>query len=114
MGDDGLDLVRRRDVHADLQAPVLPPLGAPFPAASFVAQAMHDVLRDEAALLGVGEDGSERAQHLAHHRRRAVLAQPVLEGPHQRGGQLRQLHATDQRGDVKLKVLPVGVERGPL
>ena len=48
------------------------------------AQGAHHVLSDQAALLRVGQDGAERAADLAHHGRRAVERQLVLEGAHHR------------------------------
>ena len=112
-GDDGADFVGRGDVDADLEL-ALPLVGARFLASAMRAQGAHDVLSDKAALLGVGQDGTERAAHLAHHGRRAVLAQRVLERAHHRDGQLRELHRADQRDDVQVDVLPVGGERGAL
>ena len=54
--------------------------------AAVPAQASRDVLRHEAALLGVGEDRAERPEDLAHHIGRAVGAKPVLERAHHRNG----------------------------
>ena len=54
-GDDGADLVRRRDVDADLEL-TLPLVGARYLAPPMRAQVAHDVLSDQPALLSIGQD----------------------------------------------------------
>jgi hypothetical protein len=75
---------------------------------------MGDVLRDEAALLSVGKDRGQRHEDFAHHCRRSVLAQPVLEGAHHRHGELREPGQADERCDVQVEMLPVPFQRRAL
>ena len=115
MGDDGTDLGWSGDVDAHLELATLALVGAYLASRPTSAmQIPHHVLRRQPALLGVGQDGPERAHHLAHHRRRAVLRQLVFERARHGHCQLRQLNLADQRCDVVLEVAPILIERGAL
>ena len=78
--DDCANLCRCGDVATDLEPALLPGVAVTVVRAAIA----HDVLCDQPAVLGVGEDAGQRHQNLAHHNRRAVLSQPVLEFAYER------------------------------
>jgi hypothetical protein len=78
MGEDGTHLVGGGDVDANLELALVTPVRVAISPAAAGTQTARDVLRDQPVLLGIGEDGRERHQHLAHQHRRPVGAQPTL------------------------------------
>jgi hypothetical protein len=106
--DDRPHFVGGRDIHADLELALLALVGTPILAAAAArVQASYDVLRDQPAFLGIGENGAERADCLAHHGWRAILVQPILESAHHWHGQVRELHRPDQGRNVQVEMVPV-------
>ena len=56
VGDDGAHFVGRGDIDSDLELALMP---VGFLAASLLAHAFDDVLRNETALQGIGQDGAQ-------------------------------------------------------
>src|SRR5215470_3781364 len=107
--DEAADFVRGGDVDSDFELSLSTLLGT-LAAAFFApaAQARHDVLGDQAALLGVGEDAAERGQDLAHHDPRAAgLRQRGLEPAYHRQAELSELYLADEGHDVEVEVCSV-------
>src|SRR5262245_4290375 len=116
MGDKQHRLLRRREVHARLDLPLLSLLLstclAPLPIAM---QLTNRIPCRHACLLRVGEKRSETRNDLAPKRGRATaLAQSIFEVSNLDRRQVGQLRTADQRNDVQLDVLPVLVDRGSL
>jgi len=124
MGDDALNLIRRRNINSHLQlAPLalfsLPPLPA-------LAEPMHRIHGHEAELLHVGQHGAKRSDDLPDHCRGTLQpetlvrlfiggewcwlasAKVVRELADHRRRQIRQPDRAQVGIDVQVQVLSVG------
>src|ERR1700730_4822494 len=96
-------------VDADLKAPLGAPIGL---RAAFAAGPDNDVLRDKPALDRVADQGAEEAQCFFDSGWRAAFGtQLVLKLADAGSRELRELNASEERHDMQLHSLFIGLDR---